>query len=317
MAYVMRDFPKAVRLLSEVIRQAPTVPSSYNTIGLIFEESGDIARALQYYLIAAHLSRGDADLWRRTGYLSCQLNLREQATYCFSKALQLQPSDLDTLRARSHLYQDSDDLRRAADGFRAVLSSLPNDLDAARSLVAIHKANNEVATAIAIFMPIVRHHIRSLFQQHQPPQQQQESTERVSMADLELLADLLLLQPNYEALITTVSEAAMELFSATRTPVPPSLHAKVAIAHIHLGNMDDAQLILAPLSAMPTSAGADDAGSLALPADVARADTCFFCRQSFDNRPRNVHGYWPGLCADAALEERALLAGQAQRSRRV
>lgn len=45
----------AVQLLLEVVRLAPNAPDPYHTLGNIFQVRGDNRKALDFYMIAAHL----------------------------------------------------------------------------------------------------------------------------------------------------------------------------------------------------------------------------------------------------------------------
>jgi general transcription factor 3C polypeptide 3 (transcription factor C subunit 4) len=49
----------------EVVRLAPNVADSYHTLGLCHEALGDRRKALNFYMIAAHLTPKDSSLWRR------------------------------------------------------------------------------------------------------------------------------------------------------------------------------------------------------------------------------------------------------------
>ena len=39
----------------EVIRRAPNIPDPYTNLGVIYEELNDRKRALEFYMIAAHI----------------------------------------------------------------------------------------------------------------------------------------------------------------------------------------------------------------------------------------------------------------------
>jgi len=45
----------AVELLLEVVRLAPNAPDPYHTLGNIFQVRGDTRKALDFFMIAAHL----------------------------------------------------------------------------------------------------------------------------------------------------------------------------------------------------------------------------------------------------------------------
>lgn len=56
---------QAVEILKEVVRIAPNVADSYHTLGLLYDAKGDRKRALNFYMIAAHLTPKDIVLWKR------------------------------------------------------------------------------------------------------------------------------------------------------------------------------------------------------------------------------------------------------------
>ena len=64
-AFVQQDHQKAIELFLEVIRKSPCTHEPYNTLGLIYEEIGDMSKALGYFLISAQLQKTDATLWRK------------------------------------------------------------------------------------------------------------------------------------------------------------------------------------------------------------------------------------------------------------
>ena len=69
MHFAYREFQQAVKLLLEVVRLAPEMPHPYQTLGLIYEEMGQPLKALKLFMMAAHLSRRDAQQWRQLASL--------------------------------------------------------------------------------------------------------------------------------------------------------------------------------------------------------------------------------------------------------
>jgi general transcription factor 3C polypeptide 3 (transcription factor C subunit 4) len=63
--YATGRFDEAVELLKEVVRLAPNVADSYHTLGLLYDAKGDRDKALNFYMIAAHLTPKDIVLWKR------------------------------------------------------------------------------------------------------------------------------------------------------------------------------------------------------------------------------------------------------------
>jgi len=82
--FVEKNYARSVELLTEVVRLAPHLPIAYNTLGLIYEQLGDMRKAVQFYIFAAHLSR-DTQQWQRLGHLSRELGDFKQALYCYKR----------------------------------------------------------------------------------------------------------------------------------------------------------------------------------------------------------------------------------------
>lgn len=55
---------QAICVLNEVIRLAPNLSDPYHTLALIYTAMGDEKRALNFYMIAAHLTPKNASLWK-------------------------------------------------------------------------------------------------------------------------------------------------------------------------------------------------------------------------------------------------------------
>ncbi|KCV69284.1 hypothetical protein H696_03718 [Fonticula alba] len=137
LAYINNDFQKATLLLWQVIREAPQALSPYQTLGSISDAQNDPARALQFYLIAAHLSRRDPDMWRRVGIMSYEQGQADQALYCFSRTLGLRPKDPDALWYRAQLQAERGDPRRAIESYRQLIDSLEEHRRALEALPSI------------------------------------------------------------------------------------------------------------------------------------------------------------------------------------
>lgn len=78
-------YEEAIRLLLEVIKLAPNLPDPYHTLGLLHEASNNQRKALDFYMIAVHLTPRDISLWRRLAALSTDLGFLRQAIYCLTK----------------------------------------------------------------------------------------------------------------------------------------------------------------------------------------------------------------------------------------
>lgn len=69
-AYVNKDYKEAVELFQQVIVTHPSVFQAWNIMGVIQEELGNTEKALQLYLVAAHLTPKDGALWKKLAVIS-------------------------------------------------------------------------------------------------------------------------------------------------------------------------------------------------------------------------------------------------------
>jgi len=98
-------------------------------------------RALEFFTIAAHLTKRDADLWRHVAIMSKQLGDKNKAIYCFGKVLKLDPDDPEALWERSSLYAETGDLRRAIEGFEILAQKHPHPEVSKELAKVLHNKN--------------------------------------------------------------------------------------------------------------------------------------------------------------------------------
>jgi general transcription factor 3C polypeptide 3 (transcription factor C subunit 4) len=68
--------------------------------GVIYEELNQPRRALEFFTIAAHLTKRDPELWKQVAIKAKQLGDKKQAIYAFNKVLRLEPEDPEALWER-------------------------------------------------------------------------------------------------------------------------------------------------------------------------------------------------------------------------
>eukprot|EP00002_Diphylleia_rotans_P025863 TRINITY_DN5134_c0_g1_i1.p1 TRINITY_DN5134_c0_g1~~TRINITY_DN5134_c0_g1_i1.p1 ORF type:complete len:1031 (-),score=223.18 TRINITY_DN5134_c0_g1_i1:100-3192(-) len=156
MLFMTKDFDKALSMLSEVIRQCPQSSDAYHTLGLIYENLGHKKRAFDAYLIAAALTPRDLSLWKRLSSMARQLGLIQQAVFCLSRIVRLDPTDMDSLLACSLLQYQLKHYKKAADGFQMLLRANPGDFDLMKNLArAFHNAK-QTEKAISILKEVMQ-----------------------------------------------------------------------------------------------------------------------------------------------------------------
>lgn len=126
-AYIGNDFARAVDILLHIIQSAPHALGPYHTLGLIYEERGEMHKAVEAYMLAAHMSKRDWPLWKRVAKMAAENGQLEHATYCWTKVLLAEPDNTQVRMERSVRTTRSATQRRQinkADGERCAESWL-------------------------------------------------------------------------------------------------------------------------------------------------------------------------------------------------
>ncbi|EQC33244.1 hypothetical protein SDRG_09227 [Saprolegnia diclina VS20] len=147
-AYMSGDLDRAIAMLKDFIKKAPTVPDPYHTLGLIYEKQGDVQKAIQFYLIACTLTSSDAALWRRVGEMAKEIGNPDQATYCFKMACHADPKDVATLYAYAEVCKEQGDNRRAAETLKKIALLTPDDLAIWLQVAECFHSNGQKVEAI-------------------------------------------------------------------------------------------------------------------------------------------------------------------------
>ncbi|KAG0215651.1 transcription factor TFIIIC subunit tfc4 [Mortierella sp. GBA30] len=139
-AYVIKDYKLAVDLFQQVIVKNPSVFQAWNNMGLIQEELGNIEKALQLFMVAAHLTPKDGALWKKLAVISKERGYDQQALYCFSRAYRADKDDMDALWDRSVMYQILDQPYKAIQGFQKLLKVKHHYMPALEELVKLYSS---------------------------------------------------------------------------------------------------------------------------------------------------------------------------------
>ncbi|KAJ1656372.1 transcription factor TFIIIC subunit tfc4 [Dispira simplex] len=209
MQYVTQDYDGALSTLQEVIRISPKVPQAWTSFAMIQDELGDRKRALMMYLVAAHITPNDTTLWNRLGHMSLEQNDIHQALYCFSKTLQADNTNQEALIERCQIHLQLDKPERAVSDLQLYLVTQPWDLDTIRTLARICADLKKHDIAIAYYERFFFHWYTTDRQQTAQsestdlfdPNQGEMDDEPFTLSDLNIFAELCMLQGEYEKII--------------------------------------------------------------------------------------------------------------------
>ncbi|ETV88094.1 hypothetical protein, variant 1 [Aphanomyces astaci] len=232
-AYISGDHAKAIAMLKDFVKKAPTVPDPYHTLGVIYEKLQDRAKAIQFFLIACSLTPTDAGLWRRVGRMAKDECNSDQALYCYKMATQADPKDVDTLYTYADMCKEGGDHRRAAEALKKVANLTPTDLSVWLQVAECYHANSQDDDAIDALLTCIQNAVTH------PDDASQFELHAVNM-----VSDLYITLKRYQAAIHAIE--AMHERSHPNTPLdedslPLDIAVKFGICHLHLGHLATAQ----------------------------------------------------------------------------
>ncbi|KAL0313844.1 UNVERIFIED_CONTAM: hypothetical protein Sangu_2228800 [Sesamum angustifolium] len=121
--YAHGRFEEAIGLLNEVILLAPNLSDPYHTLAF-YTAMNDEKRALNFYMIAAHLTPKDASLWKLL-----RARGQRQANYCLNKAIIADPEDIGLRFHRASLYIELGEYKKAADSYEQISRLRPDNIE--------------------------------------------------------------------------------------------------------------------------------------------------------------------------------------------
>ncbi|XP_072512983.1 general transcription factor 3C polypeptide 3 [Salminus brasiliensis] len=161
--YARGDKDDAILMCMEIIRQAPLAYEPFSTLAMIYEDQGDMEKALQFGLIAAHLNPSDCEEWVKLADMSLEQDNIKQAIICYTKAIKYDQSNVRYLWERSSLYEQVGEHKQAMDGYRRILSLLPptdgeHFMQLSRDMAKSYYESNELPSAIGVMEEALDRH---------------------------------------------------------------------------------------------------------------------------------------------------------------
>ncbi|CAG8449839.1 8678_t:CDS:10 [Ambispora leptoticha] len=245
--YINKEFSDAINVLQEVLKKDPNIYRAWHTLGLIHDEVGEPVKALQLYLVAAHLTPKNGEEWKRLGFLSKKQNALDQAIYCYSKALRVDPSDVDAIWDRSVLLNESGQYKKAIDGFNHLLKIIPHDMNVIKQLTSIYTRNNELEKAISLYEDALQYYqINNLLSLNNL-----EDTDGIfSLSDVNIMAELYFSVGEYQKAIECIKSAVRWLqgrenekcglyAGGSKEPLPMELRVKLGQCRLMLDQIEE------------------------------------------------------------------------------
>ncbi|KAH7427586.1 hypothetical protein KP509_10G050600 [Ceratopteris richardii] len=214
----MSDYEKALQLLEEIVRLAPNMPDPYHTLGLVHYSMGNRKKAINFYMLAAHLKPTDVSLWKRIAAWSLEEGLSSgQAIYCLKRAMKSDPEDILVKWELASLYSEIKEFTKAAETYEAILTTHPVDVEACKMAAKMHQQSGRIDEATKVLKKMLHEH----------------PTE-ADLTVVNLLAELYMDNKAFSSVISCIEEAR-NIYCAGQG-LPLDLAVKSGIAHAHLGN---------------------------------------------------------------------------------
>lgn len=220
--YATGQFDEAVEILKEVVRIAPNVADSYHTLGLLYDAKGDRKRALNFYMIAAHLTPKDIVLWKRLASWSMELGNPGQVIYCLQKAMRADPTDVDARWDCASLYAELNEFPKAIDCLEQLLALRPGDVEICKMVAKMRQKNGQSEQATQLLEHLIETY-----------------PYEADLSAVNLLAELHMANGAFAITISWI-DRARELYSADQ-PLPLDLSVKAGICHAYLGDLESAE----------------------------------------------------------------------------
>ncbi|XP_030550361.2 general transcription factor 3C polypeptide 3 isoform X2 [Rhodamnia argentea] len=218
--YARGNYDEAISLSSQVVRLAPNLPDPYDTLGRIYDDLGIDKKAVDFYMIAAHLKPKDSSMWKRLFTRSLEQGNNGQARYCLSKAITADPQDVSLLFHQGSLHSNLGDYQKAAELFEQIQKICPEDVEALQNGAKLYLKCGQLERAISILVEYVNSY-----------------SSEADLSVVDLLATIYMENNAYDKAIQLFHSHSQE------KPLRANLVVKEGICHLHLGNSEKAEIL--------------------------------------------------------------------------
>ena len=154
-AYQRADLDSALVYYTELIQLDPAnrsiVIGAYYNRGLVYEDQGEVERAIDDYTKAIDLNPNYANAYNNRGLVYENKGEVERAIEDFNRAIQLNPNLAETHNNRALTYKDQGEIERAINDFNRAIQLKPDDAKTYYNRALTYKDQGEIERAINDF----------------------------------------------------------------------------------------------------------------------------------------------------------------------
>ncbi|CAM0876174.1 unnamed protein product [Alopecurus aequalis] len=218
-------FKEAIPILHEIVRIAPNLPNSYNLLGSIYKENGEIDKAINFVMLAAYVSPKDVSLWKKLVDLALKKEDAALARHCLLKAMRADPEDVGLKFDCANIYRTLRDYHKAAEIYEQIVRIHPANVVARKTAAQMYRDSGQIDKAIDLLEESVNAQITN-----------------IDWGLLDLLISLYLRNNDHSEALRQIEKAHLVLGSQRKLPV--GLQAKAVICQAYRGDMKHAEVFL-------------------------------------------------------------------------
>ncbi|CCI40008.1 unnamed protein product [Albugo candida] len=247
MMYASHQYDQAIVMLKDFIKKAPTIPDPYHTLGVIYEDRNNKAKALQFFLIACTLTPGDAELWKHVGHIAKEEKNMQQALFCFKSACKANPKDKDAVYNYIEMCQQQGHERKLAVAYKKLALLFPNDFSMWMQVAEAYHAAGKNDEAIDALKTCIE---KATADPTIADAQQSESNA------INMLADLYITLKQYQDAVQLIDDFhARKSATSSQTEqnivessdIPLDIVIKYGICHLFMNEIETAESIFTKL----------------------------------------------------------------------
>ncbi|TVU43258.1 hypothetical protein EJB05_09709 [Eragrostis curvula] len=220
--YTESKFKEAIPILHDIVRIAPNLPNSYYLLGSIYDEIGELDKAIDFLMLAAYVSPKDASLWKKLVGLARKKGDAPLARYCILKAMRADPEDTGLKYVCADIYRKLRDYQKAAEIYEQILKIDPANVFVRKVAAQMYRDCGQIDKAISL----LEEHINN-------------RSANMDWNLLDLLVSLYLKNNAISEALKQIEKA--NVLSGSKHKLPIQLQAKAVICHAYLGDMKHAE----------------------------------------------------------------------------
>ncbi|GAB6022289.1 General transcription factor IIIC, polypeptide 3 [Chamberlinius hualienensis] len=127
LSLVRNDQESAIKMCLEVIRLGGHSPEVYETLEMIYEDSGDLYKILSTRIMVATLKVNDAQAWANVAEVYAELDQLNDASKCYKKAVHYDPTNLQYKWTLFHLLEKLNRKEKSLELLQQIVKNYSSD----------------------------------------------------------------------------------------------------------------------------------------------------------------------------------------------